>query len=113
MYTTNLKLSDYFKLYGKKTSDKEKIATTFKGPNVVPRPTLQNVIFHTILDDCIILECTAPIFKPLGTIFPKTKVGGGASWLVIIHVHVHVPDDVLYYFIKLTKINTEPGSNAA
>ena len=26
-------------------------------------------------------ECSAPIFKPLGTIFPKVKVGGGAnSW---------------------------------
>ena len=28
-----------------------------------------------------ILECSAPTFKPLGTIFPKAKVGGGAnSW---------------------------------
>ena len=27
------------------------------------------------------LECLAPILKPLGTIFPKAKVGGGAnSW---------------------------------
>ena len=35
------------------------------------------------------------------------------AWLVIMHVHVHVADDVLYDFIKLTKVNTERRSNAA
>ena len=35
------------------------------------------------------------------------------AWLVIIHVHVHVADDVLHDFIKLTKVNTERRPNAA
>ena len=35
------------------------------------------------------------------------------AWLILIHVHVHVADDVLYDFIKLTKVNTERRSNAA
>ena len=59
-------------------------------------------------------------FKTLGTIFPKANVGAELirdvkrwrhAWLIIIHVHVHVADDVLYDFIKL--INTERRSNAA
>ena len=33
------------------------------------------------------------------------------AWLDIIHVHV--ADNVLYDFIKLTKVNTERRSNAA
>ena len=33
--------------------------------------------------------------------------------MIILHVLVHVADDVLYHFIKLTKVNTERRSNAA
>ena len=35
------------------------------------------------------------------------------AWLVLIHVHAHVADDVLYDFIKLTEVNTEHRSNTA
>ena len=49
-------------------------------PHVVPRPTPHNVIFHTILDDFLnIRVLSAPIFKPLGMISPRAKVGGGAD----------------------------------
>ena len=48
-------------------------------PHVIPRPTLHNVIFHTILDDFLNIRVLSYHFKPLGTIFPKAKIGGGAN----------------------------------
>ena len=80
--------------------------------------------FHTILYDFLKYSSAQHrFFKPLGTIFPKAKSRGVElirdvirwryAWLVIIHVQVHVADDVLYDFIKLTKVNTERRSNAA
>ena len=46
-----------------------------KRPYVVLRPTLYNVIFLTILDDVLNIRVLSSHFKPLGTIFPKEKVG--------------------------------------
>ena len=42
-----------------------------------------------------------------------TEIRNDYRWLVIIHVYVYVGDDVLYDFIKLTKVNTERRSKAA
>ena len=45
----------------------------------VPRPTLQNVIFHSILDDFLNIRVLSSHFQTTGNDFPKDKSGGGGG----------------------------------
>ena len=86
------------------------------------RPTSHNVIFHTILDDFLNISAQLPFLNHWERFSQRQEYEVEVirdvkrwrhAWLVIIHVHVHVAADVLYDFIKLTKVNTERRSNAA
>ena len=64
-------------------------------PRVVPRPTLHNVIFHTILDDFLYTRVLSSHYYALETILPKAKAElirdvprWRHAWLVIIHVYL-------------------------